>query len=123
MGLQERGLRISGAAWLCFFISLFTVETCRSLGCSNMDEEQMLSQIKGNMFCDERARTERLCAASLCSYHRRARDWMMGMKGRMEWMDGKCTLTQTTEARGHRCPAPPDAEAGAPSAMTHHREG
>lgn len=57
------------------------------------------------------------------SYHRRARDWMMGMKGGMEWMDGKCTLTQTTEARGHRCPAPPDAEAGAPSAMTHHREG
>lgn len=48
---------------------------------------------------------------------------MMGMKGWMEWMGGKCTLTQTTEARGHRCPAPPDAEAGAPSAMTHHREG
>lgn len=64
MGLQERGPRISGAAWLCSFIPLFTVKTCRSLGCSNMDEEQMLSQIKGNMFCDERAKTERL----VCSF-------------------------------------------------------
>lgn len=77
MGLQERGPRISGAAWLCSFIPLFTVKTCRSLRCSNMDEEQMLSQIKGNMFCDERARTERLCAASL---------WLLAQKGeKTEW--------------------------------------
>lgn len=60
------------------------------------------------------------------SHHRRAREKFSFNDGMKEWSGRmkKCTLIQTTEARGHRCPAPSYAEAGTPSVIiTHHREG
>jgi hypothetical protein len=47
--LHDQGLGLSVAVWLCSSISLSLVETFRSLGCSNMDEEQMPNQTEGNM--------------------------------------------------------------------------
>lgn len=102
----------TGFLWLQSCVPLFACSLWKFAGhwdAATMDGEQRLGQTKVNMACREwvRGKEKKERKKSLMQLLSDS-PWTgagekAGFNGDDAWTDGNCTLTQTTEARGHRC--------------------